>query len=261
MKKFLYLIPIFIFLLLISPNKVHAAEFYKTYYYKELPLTEETKNEYLNTALNYDLFIEDSQKYPYYMIFYQEDTGYIGLTGYRDYIAFIYFDSIPKFKISDSSISLNYSDVSKHYLYYPPTNFKNNSGLSSINFFKYIDQVQDSNGNYNSKYYFLSNYVLSTNIELSLGYELKLYDSNDNLIKTYSADENIFADLNLKPKEDLTIETIEKSDNTLYNLSVELLGELPEEFTFLYSLVQLFLGIVIILVVLSPIIILLRLFR
>ena len=264
MKKLLYLIPLFIFLFLISPNEVFGAN-YIHFVYKESGLTEEQKQEYLDRIFADSTFIENQKLYPYYMIVYNKQSSTPFQMNYVNVIGIMFFDSIPTFtneiSIGRTALENNMNNASKYYFYHCSDFSINTNSLYRLYLTNFKDQIELSNGDKIANYNYYIDFVLATNFSYSLGVDLDIYDLEDNLIKIINADENIFDGVKIENEVIYTIEDIEKADNTLYNLSVELLGKLPEEFTFLYSICQLFLGIIIILVVLSPIILLLRLFR
>ena len=58
--------------------------------------------------------------------------------------------------------------------------------------------------------------------------------------------------------KEYTIEDILNSDDVIYSLSKELIGPLPEEFQFIYSVVSLMLGVLILIVIISPFVLLKR---
>ncbi|MBQ7136779.1 MAG: hypothetical protein IJO43_02225 [Bacilli bacterium] len=265
MKKILYLIPLFIFIFLISPSNVSAADYHYTFI--ESPITVEQKEEYLLYVYNSIEFQNALKDYPYYLITYQE-SRYKPIQNnpgipYNNHIIVLMYQDKPTFRSSDSSIDLSELSSAQKLGYNISNSLSYVSPTSLTSFFlvKYTSYADNT-------YYedLFLDYVIATNLEYIHSKDMNIYDAEGNLIKTISKGENIFSNLNIKPEIpeetiDPVIDSILNSEDTLYSLSKQLLGELPEEFTFLYSICQLFLGIVIILVVLSPVILLLRLFR
>lgn len=262
MKKILFFT--LLFCCFILPFKANATEFYDVVYHKDSTLTEEQKQTYINSILADSKFIENSKQYKYYMIVYQEKGSYPFLMNYKNVVDVMFFDDLSVFESNiPTRFEVNIRSVSSTYYYY-----FNDSSLSVVNgnllpfyLFTFVHQEKDSNDNYKSTYYFNADYVLSTNVSYSLNIDLNVLDSDNNIMYTIKAGDNVFASKQIIVDKKYNFSDIEKADNTLYKLSKELLGDLPEEFVFLYALLQLFLGIVIILIVLSPILVLLRLLK
>lgn len=262
MKKILFFITLFILLLIPQAN---ASTFYQYAYWNDSGLTKEQKQEYLDFVLNDPTFIADSKQYNYYMIVYHKMNGSPFGSGYEKIIDVMFFNDYEQFKssISKDTLQLDFPLIKcdKTYFYYIDTRSINNISLNRLYLFNLDEQVKTDNDTYVTWYFYNIDFVLGVNFSFTLDKEVQLYDSNKQFMYTIKADDNIFDTVKITPNQSYTLDDIDKADNTLYKLSKELLGDLPEEFNFLYSLVQLFLGIVIILIVLSPILILLRLLK
>lgn len=263
MKKVLYILPLF--LLIFVPGKANATEYYKRYVLVDTGLIEEQETEYVNTILSNESFVNDSKQYPYYMIIYQNGAGSPFQMGYRNVVNVMFFNEIPSFEnnLSEGGSNLKYesTNAAKSYFYYVSDFSINNVSLGTLNFLNLKDQVQDSNGDYITYYDYNINYVLASNFSYSLGTDIDIYDINDNFLYTIKSDENIFQKKQVVVDKEYGISDIENAEDLVYSLSKQLLGDLPEEFSFLYSVVALGLGLLICFIVLSPFIIIFRIWR
>ena len=256
MKKLIYFIPLL--LLLIFPFNVQA-ETTNYYIEKKSPLTEEQKEEYLNIVLTNSNFIEDSKNYKYYLILYQESNNKPCSSSYKNTLFVMFFNNIPEINYNNSNIfyplQYNTSLADKKYMISLSGSI-NEYSLNNLNLITF-----DHQDNTNYYYFYQVDYVLASNFSLSLGFDLTLLNEDLQELGVIKATDNIFETSFIEIEKDYSLEDILNSEDIIYSLSKQLIGPLPIEFEFIYSIVSLGLAILIILVVLSPFIILFKIWR
>ena len=255
MKKLMYFIPLI--LLLIFPLTVQAESYYIE---RKSSLTEQQREEYLNIVLNNEKFIEDSKNYNYYLIVYHESSNKPFTMSYSNIIAVMFFNNIPDISYNVSEVfyplRYKYSNADKKYFIYPNNSGINTTDLMYLNFITYKDQIDTD-----KYYYYQVDYVLASNFSLSLGFDLTLLNEDLQELGVIKAADNIFETSFIEIEKDYTLDDILNSEDIIYSLSKQLIGPLPIEFEFIYSVVALGLAILIILVVLSPFIIIFKVWR
>lgn len=255
MKKLIYVI---LLLLLIFPFNVQA-ETTNYYIEKKSLLTEEQREEYLNIVLTNSNFIEDSKNYKYYLILYQESNNKPCLSSYKNTLFVMFFNSIPTITYDSSNVfyplQYNTNLADKSYMISLSGSI-NEYSLNNLNLITF-----DHQDNTNYYYFYQVDYVLASNFSLSLGFDLTLLNEDLQELGVIKATDNIFETSFIEIEKDYSLEDILNSEDIIYSLSKQLIGPLPVEFEFIYSVVALGLAILIILVVLSPFIILFKIWR
>lgn len=267
MKKYLYLLPLLVLILI--PKNVFAfvvpPNDYKNYYVYPTGITDEEKQFMLESVQNDSNYIFYSESYPYQIITYY--TGGIpyqyNYSGHQ--VLVIYFDKIPNLKTTfNEYISIESSEQVKVISYdfdldnntysLRTTNFS----LGMLSLLNYNASYKADVGEYGTYLASYLDFYLYSNFNLKPLWNFNLYDLDNNLIKTYTTEDDLFNFEKEEEKKEYTIEDILNSDDILYSLSKELIGSLPEEFSFIYSIVALMLGILVLIVVISPFVLLKR---
>ena len=255
MKKYLYLLPLLVLILI--PTNVFAFSSSNTdLVLFDSGLTDSQKQDYLAIIKESSYFIDNVDNYSYYIISYNYDRPY--QYKYKDVIIVSFYNDLPVPTTFGSQLIIDYS--------FPVYEFRYN--ISSNTF------VVDFHANYRIRdYVFLgiegantydfvlySDYILESNFPIYYPFDFNLYDTSYNLIGSYTTEDDItklgYTD-EMCVKE-YTIEDILNSDDVIYSLSKELIGPLPEEFQFIYSVVSLMLGVLILIVIISPFVLLKR---
>lgn len=266
MKKYLLFLTLLI--LLILPKDVFAfvvpPNDYKNYYVYPSGITSEQKQMILDYVKNDSNYLSYSEAYPYQIIIYK--NGNIPYQyNYPNKALVIFFNEIPiltdtfsqymTIKSSDQAKVISYNvDLNNNVLSLHTTSYSLGELKLFHNDSTYKLDVTE-NGSYLASYL---DFYLYSNFNLQPLWNFNLYDLDNNLIKTYTTDDYLFEFDKKEEKKDYTIEDILNSDDILYSLSKELIGSLPEEFNFIYSIVALMLGLLVLIVIISPFVILKR---
>lgn len=266
MKKYLYLLPLLVLILI--PKNVFAfvvpPNDYKNYYVYPIGITSEQKQFMLDSVMSDENYISYSEVYPYHIIIYK--TGNIpyqyNYSGH--YALVIYFNEIPEIKSTfDQYMTIESSEQAKVIEY--SFDFDNNTfiyggnySLGELTLFTHNASYKADVGEYGTYLASYLDFYLYSNFNLKPLWNFNLYDLDSNLIKTYTTEDDLFNFEKEEEKKEYTIEDILNSDDILYSLSKELIGSLPEEFSFIYSIVALMLGILVLIVVISPFVLLKR---
>lgn len=263
MKKYLFVI--LLSLICIIPFKVYAfvvpPNDYANYYLYPSGLTNEQKNMILDYVKNDSNYLSYCEAYPYHIIVFH--NGIVPYQyNYSNRVLVFYFNDIPTLSNTfDTYMTIDSSVQSKIIGYSVDLNnntfsFSSSYSLGALKLFYMDSNYKISVGEYGSAYAYYGDVYLYSNFNLKPLWNFNLYDLDSNLIKTYTTEDYLF---NFEEEEkEYTIEDIFNSKDTLYSLSKELIGPLPEEFKFIYSIVSLMLGLLVLIVIISPFVILKR---
>lgn len=261
MKKYLFII--LLSLICIIPFNVKAEETkYLNYYLYPSGLTSEQKLIFKDLVLNDSNFINYSKAYPYYFITYHNKTIPYQYN-YPNLILVVFLNEIPELTNTfDQYMDIPSSSISKIISYVADLNSNTisinnpNQSVASIKIFNHNPDYSVSIGTTSTYLTSYLDYYLYANFELKPLWNANVYDLDGKLINSYTIEDNLF-NFEVEEKE-YTIEDILNSEDVLYSLSKELIGTLPEEFHFIYSVVSLMLAILVLIVIISPFVILKR---
>lgn len=268
MKKYLFIILLSV--ICIIPFNVNAIGISSwIHIYKDIPITDSEKQEYLDFIISSDEFRSNKDLYPYYAILYQEKNRYPAQFSISDCFYLIFFETHPEVKDNTAytlGLYINTTITSPVYSISRDKVITRLNPDPSPNYNVIINWMYNTGTNFNNGIYmldyWLEDYYLATNLEFITDIDFPTYYSDGSLYHTFPAGTNVFANITdvylLDEEKEYTIEDILNSEDILYSLSKELIGPLPEEMQFMYSIVSLLIGIVVLIVIISPIVLLIR---